>query len=288
MGLLRGAVGFFTFFAAFVLKSQRRAGVDVRPRADDERGRHRDRDRARAVPAAPDPRGVDPGRRARGSEHPAGVRGALVRACGAHRRGGGDRGGVGDAVVSRSTASCNATAPTRRGAGRSRASRRASNWCGCSAGCSRSSSRAAAGAGIFLVALVLLFAGLSYVGAVRRPGPSAPPTRNPTDRGRSARVERADAARGPTDHRRRAADHARGRPARLRQRRRARRIGPTAGCAPSSTARSARSSAATMVGCTPRVHVRADDARRHAACRSPACRRSRCSRRTAGGACSPR
>ena len=32
--------------------------------------------------------------------------------------------------------------------------------------------------GIFLVALVLLFAGLSYVGAVRRPGPEVPPTQN--------------------------------------------------------------------------------------------------------------
>jgi MFS family permease len=32
--------------------------------------------------------------------------------------------------------------------------------------------------GIFLVALVLLFAGLSYVGAVRRPGPEVPPKQN--------------------------------------------------------------------------------------------------------------
>ncbi len=32
--------------------------------------------------------------------------------------------------------------------------------------------------GIFLVALVLLFAGLSYVGAVRRPGPDERPKQN--------------------------------------------------------------------------------------------------------------
>ena len=61
----------------------------------DERARHRDRDRRRAVAAAPHPRGVDPGRRARGSEHPARVRGALVRAARADRRGRGDRDGVG-------------------------------------------------------------------------------------------------------------------------------------------------------------------------------------------------
>ena len=37
--------------------------------------------------------------------------------------------------------------------------------------------------GIYLVALVLLFAGLSYVGAVRRPGPTPPPRRNPATTG---------------------------------------------------------------------------------------------------------
>ena len=77
---------------------------------------------------------------------------------------------------------------------------------------------------------------------IRRPAKS--------DATRAARVERADAHRGASDHRRRAAGDARGRPARLRRRRRARPNGPTAGCAPSSIARGAPSTPATMVGCT--------------------------------------
>ena len=118
---------------------------------------------------AADARGVDPGRRAGRAQRPARVRGALVRAHRADRRGRGDRRGVGASVGSRSTASCSATAPTRPGAGRSRASRRASSWSGCSAGCWPSSSRRRPAGASSSSRSCCCSPGLSYVGAVRRP-----------------------------------------------------------------------------------------------------------------------
>ena len=92
MGLLRGAVGFFTFFAAFVLKTQHEPawiyGLVLMMSA----ARHGHRERARADTAPPDARGVDPRGRARGAEHPVGVRGALVRPARARDRRDRDRG----------------------------------------------------------------------------------------------------------------------------------------------------------------------------------------------------
>ena len=102
--------------------------------------------------------------------------------------------------------------------------------------------------GIFLVALVLLFAGLSYVGAVRRPAPRPTAERPAKIRRRgdgAARVERADAVRdsrrSPTPSCRRCSRSTGAASARRRDA----PTGPTAGARASSIARGAHSSAAT-------------------------------------------
>ena len=65
-----------------------------------------------------------------------------------------------------STASCNATGPTRCAAARSPASRPGSRPRGCSARCS-ASSRSPSAAGLGVLGLVLAFGGLSYLAALR-------------------------------------------------------------------------------------------------------------------------
>ena len=65
MGLLRGAVGFMTFFFALPAEEAARGGVGVRPRTGVERGRKRCGRDARPAAAPPAPRRVDPQRRAR-------------------------------------------------------------------------------------------------------------------------------------------------------------------------------------------------------------------------------
>ena len=194
MGLLRGAVGFFTFFAAFVLKTQHEPawvfGLVLMMSAVGNGHRQRDRAVLRAAYA----RGVDPRGRARRAAHPARVRGALVRAARARRRGGGDRGRVGDRAGSRSTASCNATVADAGARPRVRALRDALP---ARVGARRRARGRLPGdgrRGIFLVALVLLFAGLSYVGAVRS-GARRAATRRPTP----AAAKSADRRREPPE-----------------------------------------------------------------------------------------
>ena len=168
MGLMRGVVGFITFFAAFVLKKQGEPAwvfglVIIASAVGNALGT---RDRAAAPQEGA--RGVDPRGFARRAGGPAAVRGPFVRPRSRSSSPPVRSPPARRWLASRSTACCSATAPRPRGAARSHASRRDSRSSGCSAACSRCCSSVAAAAGIFLVALVLLFGGLSYVGAVRR------------------------------------------------------------------------------------------------------------------------
>ena len=179
MGLVRGVVGFTTFFAAFVLKKQGEPawvyGLVLIAGALGNAAR----DRHRAVVAQARAGGVDPRRFAGRARDPVAVRGARVRSPLTRvRRGRGGR---------------------ERGARPPRLRQPlAARRCRCRAGraFARYETRfqivwvlgglvavlffGGGRAGIFLVALVLLFGGLSYVGAVRRseaPGttPAVPP-----------------------------------------------------------------------------------------------------------------
>ena len=170
MGLMRGVVGFFTFFAAFVLKKQGEPAWMFGLVLIVERDRQRDRNviapllrqkvreewilaGSLVVPAIP-------------LVFAARSYGRLSLVFAAIRR----SRRIGAALASRSTACCSATARTRRAGARSRGSRRDSSSSGCSAASSRCLLRWRPRRDL-PVALVLLFAGLSYVGAVAPPGP---------------------------------------------------------------------------------------------------------------------
>ena len=208
---------------------------------------------------------------------------------------------------SRSTACCSATAPTRRGAGPSRASRRASRSCGCVGGAARGRVLPAAAAAASSSSRSCCCSRGSPTSAPCRPAPTTcaadaqrrsasavpPRVRNQAeirDNGGppgAARVERADAIeiRAITETSCRRCSRSTGAAS---ARRRARPSGPTAG----RRAELDRTRCAFERRRDGRLHahvlVRADDAGRRAAFPPPPCRRSRCSRRIAAGACSRR
>ena len=142
MALLRGVVGFFTFFAAFVLKRNHEpawmfgAGARVRARSGQFVGtllapfvRKKVREEWMLAAALLVPGGAVGVSRARSYG-----RVSLIVAAAAVA--------ISDRVrtASRSTASCNATAPRRRTGAPSPGSRRGSRSCGCAVRCSPSSS----------------------------------------------------------------------------------------------------------------------------------------------------
>ena len=94
-GLVRGVVGFITFFAAFVLKKQGEPAWIYGLVLIGERGRQRRRHDHRPVAAPQVARGVDPRGIARRARDPAGLRRAFLRPGLARVRGRGGRGGRG-------------------------------------------------------------------------------------------------------------------------------------------------------------------------------------------------
>ena len=201
MGLLRGVVGFFTFFAAFALKRSHEPAWVFGVVLIAQRGRQRASARSLApllrkkvreewmlagallVPALP-------------LVLAARDYGRVV----ARRRGRDGRGRRPRAGGSRSTACSSATAPKRHGAARSPRFETRSSSCGSRAECCAVLFPGGGRGGIFVVAVVLLFAGLSYVGGVPR-GRAAAKYRS---RAAAAGLERADAIRDPRDRGRRA------------------------------------------------------------------------------------
>ena len=230
MGLLRGAVGFFTFFAAFVLKRAHEPAWVFGARAHDERGRQRarHRDRAAAASGAPGKSGSSRARSWFRACRWCSRRAAYGRAR-ARGRGGRDRRPASAAWAgSRSTACCSATARSRRAAARSPRFETRFQLVWVLGGVLAVVFPGGGRGGIFLVALVLLFAGLSYVGAVRRPARPAP-RRNPTPR--AVRPSRTGGCRSRSDRSPRPSCRPCSRSTSAASaRRRARPIAPTAGC----------------------------------------------------------
>ena len=168
MGLLRGVVGFFTFFAAFALKRAHEPAWVFGLVLIGERGRQRSRNGDRAVPAAQGAGGVDARGRVAASRVAARARGARLRPRLARVRGRARSPPRPRAGGSRSTASCSATVRSRC-AGRAFArfeTRFQLVWV--AGGVVAVLFPGGGRGGIFVVAVVLLFAGLSYVGAFRR------------------------------------------------------------------------------------------------------------------------
>ncbi len=169
MAVMRGCVGFLTFQLAFLLEEQAPTGVVLRRGARDERARWVPRGDRHAHAAAAAQGGDDPRQRVGGPGRGGAVRGSRRWPGRVDRHRVRDRGGCLVRVASRSTASCSATARSTCAAAPSPRfeTRFQLAWCGGALIPVALFKLLTPRTGFFLLALVLGFAGLSYVGGLR-------------------------------------------------------------------------------------------------------------------------